>query len=279
VWLIGAAYFASLAGLAAIAAARREFAVQWRVALLAAAGLSGAGAAFLSYFVGRSLDVLLVFVALPAFMLAAIWLGLALQAGSVRRAARVAAVGLATWLAAVGGALAWPQASDRWPRTALAHVLPGGRSLAGDLERVWGSPPIDPRSPAGERLVREYFRQPGPAVVIAEADLAQEVLARSGRGSALPFGMLLEDELLFDRAVQRVRQAVEGLRPGTMMLLQRDALADVNGRPRVGVVSVIGGPRLSRVQLAAAEAIMSRFELEPVAQGGEGFEVVRLSER
>jgi hypothetical protein len=277
VWLIGAAYFASFAGLAAIAASARAFALERRVTLLAMAGMSGAGAAFLSYFVGRSLDVLLVFVSLPAFLLGAIWLSLALNTGSVPRATKVAAVALASWLVVLGVALAWPQASDRWPRTALAHVAPGGRSLTADLARVWDSPPMDPRSQAGERLVREHFHEPGPALVIAEADLAQEILAGTGRGNALPLGMALEDELLFERAVRRVRQATDELSPGTMMLLQRDAFTDVP--PQVGVISVIGGPRLSRVQLAAADAIASRFELEPVAKGAEGFEVVRLTEQ
>ena len=133
---MGATYFASLAGLVALVATNRAAALERRVPLLAIAGTSGLGLAFFTYFLGRSLDLLLPFVALPAFVLVGIWLSLALQADGFPRVAKVATVGVCSWLAALGFALAWPQAGDRLPRTALAHAFPGGRSLNTALDRV-----------------------------------------------------------------------------------------------------------------------------------------------
>jgi hypothetical protein len=232
--------------------------------------------AFLTYFVGRSLDILLVFVALPAFMLGAIWLALALQSGRTASRAQVAAVGLCSWLAVLSLALAWPQASDRWPRTALAHLLPGGRALGDGLQRLWDSPPMDPRSPSGARLVRDHFPSSSRALVIAEPNLAAEILFRTDRVNALPISFPWEDELLFDRSLRRVREAVARLEPGTLMLLQPEAATAPFKRPAVGVIAVIGGRRLSRLQLDALRSIKSRFDLEPIATGGAGLQVVRL---
>lgn len=275
-WLIGATCFASIGGLVALAATNRAFAMENRVPLLAAAGTSGAGVAMLTYFLGRSIEQLLVFVALPAFMLGAIWLALALQTDSTPRAVKVAAVGFCSWVAALSFALAWPQASDRWPRTAVAHLPPGGRSLSEGLERLWDSPAMDPRSPAGERLIRDHFPPSSQALVIAEPSLAAEILVRTDRVNALPISFPFEDDLVLERSVRRVRDAVARLDPGTPMLLQRDALSDVSNRPAVGVIAVIGGKRLSEVQLAAYRSLKSRFEFEPVATGGAGLQVVTL---
>jgi hypothetical protein len=60
------------------------------------------------------------------------------------------------------------------------------------------------------------------------------------------------------------------------MLLQPDAARARSAPPPVGVVAVIGGRQLSRVQLAALEAIERRFSLERVVRGDDGLEVVRL---
>jgi hypothetical protein len=279
VWVIGAACFASLAAVATIAATNRAFALEKRVPLLAAAGISGAGAAFLSYFVGRSLDLLLPFVALPAFMLVAIWLALALDSRALTGRAKAAAVGVCSWLAILSFGLAWPQASDRWPRTALAHLPPGGRSTGDSVERVWDSPPIDPRSPAGTRLIRDYFPASGRALVIAEPDVAAEVVFRTGRTNLLPISIGSQEDFVFDRSARRVRDAVARLEAGTPMLLQRPAVTHLTEPPRFGPLSIIGGKRLSAVQLEALRAIESRFGLDPVAKGASGFEVLRLREK
>ena len=275
VWPIGAVYFVVLAVAATVLASSREVATRERLPLIALCGTAAVGVAFLPYFVGRSIDVLLAFVALPAFTVAAVGLAWLLRDPLPSRGTNIAAVGFCSWLAMLLLALAAPLASDRLPRTALAQLAPGGRSPGESLERLWDSPPMDPRAPAGARLVRAHLPRSERALVIAEPDLAQEVLLRTGRANALPIAFPWQDDLLA-RSLEDVGQAAARLRPGTLMLFQPDAERRLSKRPAVGVIGVIGGNRLSLVQLHALRTIRARFELAPVARGPEGLEIVRL---
>ena len=279
VWVVGATYLVSLAVVATLVAARRELAVRERVPLIAVTGTAAIGVAFLPYFVGRSFDPLLGFVALPAFVLVAIGLSLILREAAVTAPAKRAAVGFCAGMGALLLALAGPLAGDRLPRTAWAHLPPGGRSLGDALERLWDSPAMDPRSPAGARLADRHLPPSRRALVIAEPDLAEEILLRTDRSDTLPISFPRQDDLLAGRSVTEVREAAARLRAGSLMLFQPDAERRLRERPPVGVVAVVGGDRLSRVQLEALRAIRERFELEPVAAGGAGFRVVRLVPR
>ncbi len=116
-------------------------------ALIALAGLTVYGIALFSYTDNRSSTYLLPYVALPALLIAVLWLGLMLARRRESRAAATRALAGRWPSAAVMLAAAWPSIGATLRRSALAHAYPGG-GLRAALRRLWHPPPIDPRAPA-----------------------------------------------------------------------------------------------------------------------------------
>ena len=142
------ATLASAAALAELARRGGGLVARERPALIAIAGITAYGSALMGYYVDRSLDHILIYVALPIVLTGALWLGLLLRCGdAVGRAARTAGLALSLAVAVLVVAVAWSSIGPRFPRTALAHAAPGGSSLRGALERLWHPPPLAPAPP------------------------------------------------------------------------------------------------------------------------------------
>jgi hypothetical protein len=177
---------------------------------------------------------------------------------------------------------AWPGVRDKLPRTAIAHLVPGGPSFAADWSSMWDSPPIDPRAVAAQALIERNI--PGDeALVLTEPDLGMEALMRSGRANVLPSSYPPNDEVDLPRSLPPVEDAVAGLEPGTLILTQAPPGPGEAPSKALEYQQLYGqtpaGSRLGPLAQAALDRIEERFRLVPVAKGPDGLAVVRLEPR
>jgi hypothetical protein len=279
---VGAGYLASATALAELARRRAPVIDGQRAAFVALTGLTAYGIALLSYYVDRSQDHILMHVALPALLTGALWLSVLLRSGAaVPRAARTGGLAVALAVAALLVAVAWSSIGDRLPQTALAHAAPGGRSLHGALDRLWHPPPLDPATPAGERVVAQRMPGDGPLLLMTAPDLESEILLRTGRADALALGYPWESSFVADEELPDLREAVDRILPGTRMLMDqpaRAALARLRSQPGFDPLHEVIGS-LAPLQVWALRRLDARFELRPVAPADAGFTVVELVSR
>ena len=275
-WLIGAVYVATAIGIVVARRSPRGNLLPER-ALVALAGLTGAGIGMLSYFVAHTLDLYLLYVAFPALLIPAIWWAPAAGSGAPSDLSRRLALGFAAFVGLLLLLGSWSTVGDRYPSTALAHLVPGGSSFAEDAERLWDLPPLAPGTAEAERLLDRYFPE-DEALVLVEPDVGTEALLRSGRANLLPISYPWQDEVDPDTALPPVEEAIAALRPGTLALLQRPPGPGAEPTVQQLFGNVPPGERLGPLAQEALDLIQQRFELETVAEGGDGLYVVRLVE-
>ena len=281
---VGAALVASAAALTLVVVRYPELLRSEPVALTALAGTTAYGIALFSYYVDRSGDHILPYVSLPALISAVVWLALVLRSsGAISRGARLGALAFALALGVLMGAAAWPATSDRVPGSALAHALPGGDSFRDAIHRLWNPPALDPDAPGGVALVGRYMPGQDDALTILPPDLGLEILFRSGRSSALPFGDPWEDSFVPAEHHGPLRAAIEQLPPGERMLVERRGLAALAANRDGRAVDRLTGFRVSAglapLQGWALRAIARRFRLRTIHRGPGEFIVVELVPR
>jgi len=271
-------HVASAIALAALLARRHRLALERRTLVSAIAVTSGLGVASFAYFVGHSHPNTLLYVSLPAVVEVCLWVSLVgdrlLQAP---RATRLVATAGALWLAALLVISGWPDAIDKWRRTALDQAIPGhGGRLREAVPKLWRSPPGDARAPEAQALLDRHLAKGEPALVIMEPALSVETLVRSERVNVLPIGDPEQDNVVPHESYPKVRRAIDGLPPGTLMLAQLRALGAPAKPPAVRPDS---RRKLVRLQKVALDRIRARFRLEEVDRSPRGFAVVRLAAR
>jgi hypothetical protein len=271
-------HLASAIAVAALLARRHMLVLERRPLLLGIAATSGLGIASFGYFVGHSHPNTLLYVALPAVVEACLWVSLVgdrlLQAP---RAPRLVATAAGVWLAVLLAISGWPDATDKWRRTALDQAIPGhGGRIREAVPRLWRSPPSDSRAPEAQALLDRHLPKGEPALVITEPELSVETLVRSDRVNVLPIGDPEQDNLVPDETGPKVRRAIDRLPPGTLMLTQL-AVFDAPAKPLA--VRPDSRRKLVRVQKVALDRIRARFRLEEVDRSPRGFAIVRLAAR
>lgn len=272
-------HLASGVSLGALLARRHELVGERRPLLVGIAATAALGVASSSYFVGHSHPNTLIYTALPAAVEACLWITLAGDRLVLApRAMKLAVVGAGFWIAALVAISGWPDATDKWQRTALAQAIPGqGDRLRATLPRLWRSPPSDPRAPEAQALLDRHLPEGQPALVITEPELSVETLVRSDRINVLPIGHPEQDNLVPEQADPKVRRAIDRLRPGTLMLTQPKAFAArVKG---AAVPASLSNRGLVRIQRMALDRIRARFRLEEVERSPSGLAIVRLLPR
>jgi hypothetical protein len=281
---VAATYLASAAAIVLLVRGRAAVVERERTSLLALTGTTTYGIVLFSYFVDRSGDHVLAYVSLPAVLVGALWLGMILRSPeSVPRGGRIAALGCSISVAALLVAVAWSSIGTRFEHSALAHVVPGGDSTRTALDRLWHFPPLDTRAPEGERLLHRYMPGERRTAVVVRPDLGTEILIRSGRANRLPIAYPWGDDFARDQRIPGLRDAVEELRPGERMLLDRgalDTLAAAGPDLRSNLVrGLTPGAPVSPLQVYALQKIEERFRLRPIHRDGAGFTVVQLVPR
>ena len=282
---VGALYVVSVAGIVLLVRRRRDLAELHRLELVALTGTTAWGIALFSYFVNRSAEHILPYICLPAVMVGVLWLNLLLNASPPPSArTRLTSMATAGATAAVILAAAWPHAGNGFSESALAHAAPGGDSLPDALTRLWENPVLRPGAPEGVRLLDEEMPGESASLIVTDADLGVEILARAERSSELPFGDPWEDSLVPDQHYEALGASVDGLEPGRLMLIDEPALEifesylrDPDPEPPVAESIVPTG--ISALQQWVLQRIGERFELRTVASGESGLSVVELTPR
>ena len=280
---VGAGYLASAAALVLLVVRRRELALDERTAVVAIAGTTAYGIFQFAYFVDRSAPHVLPYVCLPLVLAGALWLALILRWRSPA-ASRLApyAVVWATALAVLLVAGAWDSANDRIGNTALAHVVPGGEGPVAAVDRMLHFPPLTPAASEGQRMLTRYLPGERLSVVLAQPNVANETLMRSGRANQLPIADAWEDSFVPDESVPAIRDAVDSLRPGRRLLLDSGmvfALAALRTHPGLDPLRpAVPGSPAAPVQVFALSELRQRFRLEPIHRG-RGWVVMRLASR
>ena len=107
---------------------------------------------------------------------------------------------------------------------------------------------------------------------MVQPDLGIEILLRSGRADRLLLGDPWEASFAGAEELPQLRAAVDALRPGDRMLLDRPArqvLAALRADPSRDVLAAPGSV-LAPLQEWALQRIDRRFRLRPVARGPRG---------
>lgn len=284
---VGVAYGAAAVALVLLVTRRPDLVRRERPALIALAGATAYGIALFTYFVNRSTDDILPFVSFPAILAGTLWLSLLLRGAlPVARRALLGGLAFALSVALLVFATAWSSVGDRFPHTPLAHLAPGGASLTDALDRLWSGPPIDPRAPQGETVVERFMPDERRVPVVITPDLSVEVLMRSGRANELPFGHPVQDLFARSPDVSVMRDAVDDLAAGDLVLLQEsglevlDVLArDPTRNPLDEPVPVEPPDALTPQQQWILERINQQFRLRVAHRDEHGFVVAELLPR
>lgn len=238
---------------------------------LALAGLIGFAIATFTYYLGRSHPNNLLVLMVPTLMVSALWVHCLTTAPGVRWKSAAAAPVLLAWGLIV--AASGPSISAKWHDSAFGLLSPwGDASLGQRVSYLAGNPVFSPLAPEGVALLDAQLPAGQPALVLADSDLATEILMRSDRRNLLPISHASEDALIPSSGV-RVAAAVARVPVGEVMLVLRDPVP-------ADAISSAGGPvHYDPLQQYALDLLAQRFELRRLAATESGLELVRLAPR
>ena len=286
---LGAGYLASAAAVFLLVRRRPNVVRRERVAVFVLTGATAYGVVIFGYLVDRSMDHVVPYVSLPALVLGTLWLSLVLRAPQgLTTGGRAAVLAFALSVALVLVAVAWSALGPRLEHSALAHVVPGGDSTRAALHRLWHFPAFKRTAPVGERLLERYMPGERQSIVIAEPDVATEILVRSGRANRLPIAYPWGDTFVASERIPGLRDAVAELGPGDRLLLDEgalEALDEIRTDPAFDALAHSGedtalqSSLTAPVQDLALEDIDQRFRLRRIAGDRETLVVAELEAR
>jgi hypothetical protein len=279
---LGAACLASAVALVLLVRRMPTIAAEELPRVVALAGTTAYSIASFSYTDNRSATYLLLYVSLPMLIAGTLWLDLLLRAGPhVARGLRLGALAFTLSVAVLLVSAAWPSVGSHFSRSVLAHAYPGG-GLSTALHRLTHPPPLDPRAPAGQRLLARYMPGKRALVVLpGEDDLAIEILMRSKRTDSLFIGDPNMDGFVPSVWVPKVRQEIAQLRPGDRILTDRTAptvLAILRAHPEIDPLKQFVAPGAPQLNWILRE-IDKRFVMRPIATDPSGLVVAQLEPR
>lgn len=280
---VGAGYAALAIALVLVVRRRPEVARREQTAMTVLCGTTAYGIVLFSYFVDRSANHILPYISLPALLAGTLWLSLLLRGalGASRRA-RLSGFAFALALAVLVTSVAWSSVGDRFSRSALGHLAPGGESAVAATRKLWRSPVLDPRAPAGETLLARYMPGENRSLMLVTPDLETEIQLRSGRSNALPIGYTREDSFTPAEYLPALRRKVDDLRPGDRLLMQRYGLSEFARLRAVPSHDTLNDPvphELAPIQEWALQRIAQRFDLRVLHRDSVGFVVAALAPR
>jgi len=280
---VGAVYVASAIGLTLLSTRATGWSAAKKPAMIALAGLTGYGIGLFSYYDNRSLDHVLPYVSLPALLVFTIWLALCLELDQkISLTLRRAALGIASGLAALMLAVAWPAAGERAQDSLIAYALPGGESLSDGFHRLWNPPEFTAGAIDGEELIAGYLPDGEEVPVLTRPDLDVEILVRSGRSNSLGITDTKEMSWVPGPHRETIDDAVDALQPGDLMVVDNETIAGFSAVTEGSGTNELGyvpGVELEPVQVRALERIAERFRFDVVERRPSGVTVVKLKPR
>ncbi len=281
---VGVAYAALAMALILVAHRRRDLAGGEKPAMTALCGLTAYGVILFSYFDDRSADHILPYVCLPALLAGTLWLSLLLRGAlGAQRPARLGGLAFALGLCVLLSSVAWSSVGERFSRSALGHLAPGGASVSVALHRLWHEPPLDPRAAEGVQLVAQYMPRSDRVLTLVAPDLETEILLRADRTNALGLAYPTEDSFVSARFLPELRRALARMHPGDRLLTQTDglrALIKLRDQPsRDTLTDPIATSLLAPLQQWVLQRIGERYDLAVLHRDTEGFVVAALTPR
>jgi len=281
---VGCAYAAAAGAFILLVRRRPDVNERARPALIALAGTTAYGIALFSYFDNRSADHILPYVSLPALIAGTVWLSLLLRGelgGS--RSIRVGGLAFALALSVLLTSVAWSSIDERFSRSALGHVVPGGKSVGAAISDLWNLPALDRRTPQGEYLLGRYMPGQSRVLTLVSPDLENEILMRSGRRNRLPLGFPTEDSYASSQYLPALRRSVNELHAGDRLLTQTAALGELprlRARPARDILAQpISASNFAPLQRWVLRRIDQSFHLRVIHRDNQGFAVAVLLRR
>lgn len=278
---IGFLYAGSAIALLILTARRHALLGRYPEAFTGLAGATAFGIADLTHLVPHFGSYVALSLSAPAFLVAGIWLWMAIDNWAVlaprtRRLAWLAC----TWVCALLIAARWGGLAERLSYTPISYLAPGGDSLGAAVSRAWRSAPLDHRAAEGRRLVERHMADERDVLILTVPDLATAILLESRRADMLPLGHPVQSTLIADRIVGRLADSIAEIPAGTRMLTQRQLLRRPSPRdPLDQALGVFYFSRLAPIQEWALREIRRRFGLCTVASSRYGLTVVELRPR
>lgn len=277
---VGFAYLVAAIALAVTAIRKPDWLRARPVAAVALAGLAGYGILLYSYFDNRSLPHVIPYISLPLVLSVALWLWLVINDRAVPRRAATAALGLVMAVAALSVSSVMPNAADRAGTSMLAYALPGENSLSDGFERLWNPPELKAGATDGAALLDRYMPGQEASPVLTVPDLDNNILTLAGRANSLAITDAKEQSWVEGPHLEPVAEAVDGLEPGDLMLIDTSALAAYRKLafdPQADREELAAETTLADIQLIALRDISEQYRLRPVAREGSLLVVELLS--
>jgi hypothetical protein len=278
-YLIAGLYFVTGAAVFFLIAQKRAFVLAERAAVVAIVGTTAFGILAYTYFLGRSDPNNLHHIAPPAIVLGTLWVGLLGRSLSPTRA-RVLLFTLAGF--AAGATVAQIQHPTQvFSGTQPVRSVHVGRDLD-HVRAMLDSQPSDPKSVEAAALLGRYGAGDSRVAVVLDAATETTALVRAGKGDLLPIADPTQDALLPAGTLPLVESALGTLRPGDVVLSERNFLdrwrsidPSVAAFPEIGA-DLNGEPRTNYFEAVVLREILRRFRYRVVASAPSGVVVLRL---
>jgi hypothetical protein len=281
-YLIAGLYFATGAALFFLIAEKRAFVLAERAAVVAIVGSAAFGVLAYTYFLGRSNPNNLHHIAPPAIVLGTLWVGLLGRSLSSTRA-RVVLFALAGF--AAGATVAQIQHPTQvFSGTQPVRSVHVGRDLD-HVRAMLDSHPSDPKSVEAAALLARFTAGDSRVAVVLDPATETTTLITAHKGDLLPIADPTQDALLPAGTLPLVDSALGRLRPGDVVLTERNLLDRWrNIDPSVAAFPGIGGdangePRTGYFEAVVLREILQRFRYRVVASAPSGVVVLRLGSR
>ncbi|SEH10264.1 hypothetical protein [Thermoleophilum album] len=282
---LGAAYVAQATVLAVVARDARHALARDPSPYRALFALSTYGLGTFYYMVDRSLEHVIVYVAHPFVLSAAIWLELAARTSvwQARRDLRLVTTIAVCVVSSLAVAAAWPRVVDSAPRSLGGRLL-GAGDLGRDVRLIRDFPPVDPSAGIGAVLLRRFFPETEQALVLGEPVRTVETLLRAGKRNRLPLSFSISDSYVAQRPGSEIERLLQrylaDLRAGDRLMVDERGLSLLTAarhhRSR-STSAIVRALRPDTLRALALRSIGTRFGWHRVASAG-GWHVLVLSD-
>lgn len=271
---LGGAYLAQAATLGVLVTRRPTLARDLRERLPVLCALAVFGLACFFYLVDRSLDHVVIYVAQPLVLSAALWLDELVRRG-VFQSRSLLAVAIGAWgavVVALALSAVWPKVRPAARDTLAWQAVHGPQRIADRWRRLADFPPVDPQAENGALLLRTHVPE-SSVLVLMPADLAVETLARAEKRNRLPLSFSLSDSFIAQEWGTRMQHLVERelrrVRDGDVALVDYGTLVLMRSVREGRKLQLPRSVSVDTLRVRAFLYVARKFRLEPLRTRGQ----------